>query len=367
MLLILEYHSDFPISQTNVSIEIDNTAVDYNLTDSNITFDWEPDFGIHFLKIHNQNPATLKIVDLFYNSDSLRHLLYLAYLNKDGEKVDSTWVKQDDGALTIPIGYPLGWWYSICSRKFNNGDIGNDLYKKYQVFYPESIEIPKSYSTFMQEFFKYDFDFTVIPKEDITNPLHSLTVPYVAVDLEYDEELLFKEFDSKQDLLFNGNYSPDQKKYNAQWKLSMCVHMSLENQTNVNGWKETFIYEPDDFPLLYRLLDQISNLGDVHIYHCFIGAVDPGTRVDPHKDDINHSAAELGYDVTGLCQMFIPIGWKEGNYYKFGSVGLIDYSHGPTISNNANYIHASINESSSTRYTIGIYCKFTGNNILHGK
>lgn len=368
MLFRLEYHSDFPISQADVSIEIDNTAVDYNFNDSNtITFDWDLDFGIHFIKIHNLNPATLKIVDLFYNNDSLRHLLYLAYLNKDGEKVDSTWVKQDDGALTIPIGYPLGWWFSKCSTLLSNGDIGIDLYKKYQIFYPESIEIPKSYSTFMQEFFKYDFDFTVIPKEDITNPLHSLTVPYVKVNLDYDEELLFKEFDSKQDLLFNGNYSPSQKKYNAQWKLSMCVPMSLENQTNVKGWKETFIYEPDDFPLLYQLLEQISDLGDVHIYHAWVGSVEPGSRVDPHRDDLSNTRPELGYDVGGLCQLFIPIGWKEGNYYKFGSVGLIDYKQGPILSNNHTYVHGSINESDSVRYTITIQCKFTGNNILNGK
>ncbi len=65
MLFRLEYHSDFPISQTDVSIEIDNTAVDYNFNDSNITFNWDLDFGIHFIKIHNLNPATLKIVDLF--------------------------------------------------------------------------------------------------------------------------------------------------------------------------------------------------------------------------------------------------------------------------------------------------------------
>ncbi len=94
----------------------------------------------------------------------------------------------------------------------------------------------------MQEFFKYDFDFTVIPKEDITNPLHSDRVPYVAVDLDYDEELLFKEFDSKQDLLFNGNYSPRQKKYNAQWKVSMCAPMSLKTkQTLRDGKKHSFI------------------------------------------------------------------------------------------------------------------------------
>ena len=367
MLFELKYHSDFPISQNDVSIEIDGHLVDYKFDNTTITFIWGLDFGIHFIKIRNLNPATLKIVDLSYNKDSLRHLLYLAYLGQDNNKKDSTWVKQEDGPLTIPFGYPLGWWFSKCATQFKNGDVGNDLYQKYRVFYPDRKEISKTYSTFIQEFFKYDFDFTVVPKEEFNDPLHSTNVPYVPIDLDYDQDGLFEEFDNKQDLLFNGNYSPSQEKYNSQWKLSMCVPMSLKNQTDVNAWKDAYIYEPDQFPLLYQLLDKISNLGDVYIYHAFVGLVEPDTRVDPHKDDLSNSKRKLGYDVEGLCQIFIPVGWKEGNYYKFAGVGLIDYSQGAVISNNHNYVHASINDSDSARYTIGICCKFTGNNILNVK
>jgi len=363
----LKYEADVLLSD-DILLQINDTIVNYSIDQNFITCEYDLHFGINFINVNSNTSEYLKILDLIIDDNSVRHLLYLAYLTKENKKIDSTWVKHDSGALTIPIGNPLGWWFTLCTKKFPNGSIGNNLYEQFEVFYPESITIPKEYySTLLQDFFKYDFDFTVISKQEYTNSLHSEIVPYVPIKLDYDESKLFEEFDNKKDLLFNGNYEPSQKKYNSHWKLSMCVTMSKSSQTQLESWKDNYIYNPTDFPQLYKLLEQISSLGDVYIYHCFVGVVDPHTQVDPHKDDISQSDADLGYDVGGLCQLFIPIGWEKGNYYKFGSVGLIDYTQGPIASNNHNYVHGSVNESNNYRYTIGIYCKFTGNNILNGK
>jgi len=364
----LSYESDVLLSESDLSILIDDNNVTCKIIDNVIIFTWPEEFGIHFLKILNKSQGLVKLLDMQIDNDSVRHLLYLAYLNKNNKKIDSTWVKKDDGALTVPFGYPLGWWYSKCSTMFDNGCIGDNLYSKFEVYYPESVSIPTpTYSKFLQDFFKYDFDFTVVPLKEFETPLHNKTVPYVRANLEYDQDKLFDEFDSKQDTLFDGNYSASQAKYNAHWKLSMCVPMTKENNSTLTSWENRYIYQPEQFPYLYQLLEQISALGDVYIYHVFVGSVAPGARVDPHRDDISNSSPYLGYDVGGLCQIFVPIGWKPGNYYKFGSVGLIDYDQGAIVSNNHEYVHASVNESDAVRYTIGIHCKFTGNNILNGK
>jgi len=364
----LSYESDVLLSDSDLSILIDDNDITYKINKKEILFDWSEEFGIHFLKILNKSQGLFKLLDIQIDNDSIRHLLYLANLEKDKRKRDSTWVKKENGALTIPFGHPLSWWYSKCSTLIDNGCIGDNLYSKFEVYYPKSVSIPThTYSKFLQGFFKYDFDFTVVPIKDFETPLHSKTVPYVKANLQYDQNKLFNEFDSKQDTLFNGNYSPSQSKYNAHWKLSMCVPMSEENKSSLTGWKSSYIYQPEEFPYLYQLLEQISAFGDVYIYHVFVGSVAPGTTVDPHKDDLSKIYAGKGYDVAGLCQIFIPVVWKPGNYYKFGSVGLIDYDQGAIVSNNHEYVHASINESDAVRYTIGIYCKFTGNNILNDR
>ena len=101
---------------------------------------------------------------------------------------------------------------------------------------------------------------------------------------------------------------------------------------------------------------------NIKVLHAFIGAVDPGSYVAPHCDDF-YKNVDSYKNTAGVAQFFIPIGWQSGNVFKFANVGNIPTNNGAFLVNNSDYMHGSINQSDSTRYTIGVYCEFTKENL----
>lgn len=365
----LKYESEFNFNSEDITILVNGDLVNFQVTEEQIIIDYDEVFGVNLLKISHSNKETLKVLDLVINEDSIRSTLYLAYL--DNPKRNSTWVTCDDGPLIIPFGYPVGWWYAECSTTIPNGKLGSNLYDEYEIYYPESVTVSDSYPELIKSYFKHNFGFTMIPKDEYQSPLHNNIIPSIPIHLEYDEQELFNEFTSNRNILESDDYIPSQKttNYNKTWDLSMLIRPTDQTKT---GWRRSFIFDFKDFPALYKLLEQIENFDDIIMLHGFVGIVDPGDRVDLHRDDHSNSNkfwypnGDYTYDgISGLCTLYVPVGWTPGNYYKFHNVGLIKYDQGAMISNVFSYPHASVNDSEQVRYTIGIYCKFNGSNILN--
>ena len=367
----LKCESEFNLDAKSVKIDIkiNNQQVDFNITNDEIIIDYSIINGISILKISHNYLNSLKITDFLIDNESVRTAMYLSYL--DNPKRNSTWVTVDDGPLIIPFGYPIGWWYAECSATIPNSKLGSNLYDEYEIYYPESVTVSDSYPELIKSYFKYNFGFTVVPKQEYDNPLHNNVIPSIPIHLEYNEQELFDEFTSNRNILESDNYAPIQreKEYNFSWDLSMLIRPTDQTKT---GWRRSFIFDFKDFPALYKLLEQIENFNDVIMLHGFVGIVDPGDRVDLHRDDHSNSNkfwypnGDYTYDgISGLCTLYVPVGWTPGNYYKFHNVGLIKYDQGAMISNVFSYPHASVNDSEQVRYTIGIYCKFNGSNILN--
>ena len=220
----------------------------------------------------------------------------------------------------------------------------------------------------MQDFMKHNLGFHLVSKNEYDRPLHNKKIPYLNVDIDYDENLLFNEFLKNVELLNNNYYKPKQNEYNSQeieklelWQVAMAVP-TVEAQDS--SWKENILYSQEDFPLFYNLLERITAIGGIRIIHAFIGQVKPYSYVAPHVDDFSRRDAK--YLNTGGCaQFFIPIGWKSGNYYKFADIGLIPYDQGALLSSNGEFMHGSVNASDSVRFTIGILCEFTDDSIVN--
>ena len=117
-------------------------------------------------------------------------------------------------------------------------------------------------------------------------------------------------------------------------------------------------------PLLHALLDDITAIGGIRIMHAFIGQVRPNSYVAQHVDDF-YRRNTLYANADGCSQFFIPIGWTTGNYFKFNDIGLVPYEQGALIVNNSEFTHGSINASNVVRFTIGIVCEFTNDNICN--
>lgn len=347
--LIIKFESeDLP----KFDILINEVAVAHQIIDDQIVITQDVLFGLNLLNIKLLEGTKVVITDLILNDVSARHTLYLAYY--ENPNTNSTWLTTQHPDLVIPFGNPISWWIGLCGKKIANSYYGKNLYEFYDIYYPKSIAVNDQLPRLMQDFMRYNFEFLVVEKD--AELLHNKSLPWIKINLDYDEASLFDEFDRNKDLLVSNYYKPKQNTYNQKekgkdlWQVAMAIHH-----------KSTAEYSTEDFPEFFKLIDHIRSQG-VDIIHAFIGTVDANSYVAPHADDFYKNNPD--YEGTvGCSQFFIPIGWKADNYFKFDGVGFIPYEQGAYIVNNSDFMHGSVNQSDSLRYTIGIYCKFTQNNL----
>ena len=352
----------------DISVLLNNIVIPHQIADDQIIIDTDVLAGINNLRIStNQHlDEPIKILDLTLNDVSLRQTLYLAYSEIDDVKVCNTWLTNRCGFVIIPFGNPVSWWLTECAKKIPNKIYGTNLFEKYEIYYPESVNISNKFPKLMQDFMKYDFGFTMVDK---TKPVfQNTTVPWLKINFNYNEQELLDEFNNNIDIIKNNYYEPKQNQYNNKeskiapnWIVAMAVHR--DNSRNKPQSDDGLIDEFDktSLPAFYSVLDRIKAM-NIKILHAFIGVVEPGSYVAQHCDDL-YKHIEAYKDAVGVTQIFIPIGWKPGNVFKFNNVGVFPMDQGAYVVNNSEFMHGSINESDTTRYSIGIYCAFTEQNI----
>ena len=370
--ILIPFECDCDFDTRDIVLSINDNPVDHQIENNIIIIDNDIGMGLNLLEIKligKKENFVLKIKDFILNKVSSRQTLYLAFSQLEGKNFCTTWLTDRDNIITIPFGNPMSWWLSECAKKIPNMSYGTNLYDQYTIFYPKSIEIDNGFPRIMQDFMKHNLGFHVVAKTEYENPLHNKKIPYLRVDLDYDEDALFDEFSRNIDLLESDDFSPKQNEYNSReiekldlWQISLAVRPNKSE--NRKGWKDTIIYKQEQFPLLYKLLEQITDVGDVRIIIVFIGQVKPHSYVAPHVDDLYKHRDEF-INTGGCSQMFIPIKWKKGNYYKFNEVGLVPYDQGALIGSNSEFMHGSINNSDQTRFTIGIVCEFADNSFFN--
>ena len=336
----------------NFDILINGLVINYEIVNNQIIIQQDVLFGLNLIKIKLIQGSKVIINDLMLNDVSVRQTLYLAY--NENLKVNSTWLTTQRPELVIPFGNPLSWWIGLCNKKIPNLYYGKNLYEFYDIYYPESIEINDQFPRLMRDFMRYNFDFCLVKKEK--QILHNKNLPWIKINLNYNEQALFNEFNRNQDLLSSNYYKPKQNLYNIkeknsqQWEVAMAIHDNLIIE-----------YTEKDFPEFFKLINYIRS-ENIHILHAYIGKVNTNGYVAPHVDD--HYKHETGYEHTSGCsQFFIPIGWRAGNYLKFDGVGFIPFEQSTYIVNNSDFMHGSVNVSDTPRFTIGIYCIFTEENL----
>jgi hypothetical protein len=366
--IILTFESLLP--QISLLVKVNNTNIDYTIQDNCIIIHSQIQFGINSLSLEllNDIDNAIKLVDVVISGVNLRQTMYLAYsTHANGDNFCNTWLTNSTKQLTLPFGNPVSYWLAECSKKLPNKSYGTNLYERYDIYYPQSVKIKDSFPKLMQDFMQYDFGFTLIDKlEPIKG---NKLVPWLPIKFDYDELALFEEFVNNIDLIKNNYYEPKQNQYNSKesknipnWIVAMAVHSNtsknIKTETN-DGLVEEL--DRQRLPLFYNLLDRIRAM-NIKILHAFIGVVEPGSYVAPHCDDFYKY--EPQYKTTaGVAQFFIPLGWKPGNLFKFNNVGMIPWENGPYLVNNSDFMHGSVNDTPYARFTIGVYCEFTDDNI----
>ena len=338
-------------------ISINDVPIKFQIDSNNLIIEHSVLFGLNLLEISLLHGSKVILTDLSLNGVSNRQTLYLSYY--ENPNTNSTWLTEQHTKLTIPFGNPMSWWLAECAKKIPNTYYGSNLYEKFDIFYSQSISIDDAFPRLLQDFMKYNFSFHVSEKNN--KILHNKSLPWVKIKLDYDEQQLLEEFQSNIELLENNYYTPKQNQYAkskkdsdlALWEVAMAIHSDKD--------KVITEYQEQDLPHFFKLINQIESMG-IEIIHAFIGTVHPNSYVVPHCDDF-YKNSNLYQGTPGCSQFFIPIGWKDNNYFKFDNVGFLPYEQGAYLVNNSDFMHGSINNSDAVRFTIGIYCRFTEENI----
>lgn len=352
------FETDTNITDIFFSIKINGTGVDYAKNDNNITLRSDQIIvGINKLTItvlSELNQRKLKIEKFLLNDVLSRQTLFLAYSTVDNEEFSNTWFDQTHNTITIPFGNPMSWWITHATKKIGLGRFGENLYENHNIYYPDSVIISEEFPKMMQDWFKYNFDFTISPKNDLENIEQTRSVPYFLLDLDYDEHALYNELATNLSLVEDQKLSSSYNitnVYNAQefannyWAIYAAI---LPKEMSSKSWRDSISLPREHFPIYHNLLDRIEDMG-IKISYGFVSETTGKSFVAPHVHP------QCDYSVY---QISLPIGWTKDSLFKLEGVGLLPTDR-CTVFNDYDFYHGTINPTENTRYVIGINCDFS--------
>jgi len=347
--LVIPFDSNNSI---DLAIRINDIPVPFHIIDNKIVIEKNISFGLHILKIQNHSTSKINFKNIFVNGTNIRQFLYLSWV-QDGDKklqpctelwnTNQTWV--------APLSLPLSMLISQADEKFTAGDLGSNLFDKYEIFYPESIQLQEHYPQLVKDFFTHNFGFHIYPKVLSNNLYANELVPYYNFEFDFNESAIYQELTDNQEYLLANESIPAQVKYN---NLDFNTGVSREN------WRTVFSYpfrngqghSVDDFSLDKQVLPELfkfyKSLPVSQIYLSFLGLLPAGGYIAPHRDSAHTNIPK------GCSQLYFAINAKEGNYLKINNVGLVPYQRKPTVLNNQCFTHALVNQSDQPRWVISV-------------
>jgi hypothetical protein len=336
------------LTQEELVVKLNNKEVQFVSSDKNIVVDTLENFGLHQLNIISKTNKRFAINYVEIDGCNLRKLIYLAWSDTKQKKklqpCNELW--ETDQIWTLPFGYPVSNWINLVERKFPAGSFGKNLYENYWIWYPQSIILEQKFPAVVRDFFKYNFDFTVVEKEkyDISQ------LPYFYPNKIIEKKLIVEALsEALKEIKLIKNYSkfPDQTKENKkefgleeniEWKLMQLVK---ENGPDMHR---------DLFPALWKLIDSLFLK---NIFYASVGILPPGGIIYPHID--NRWNRNETYSIfKGCLQLYIPLEWPEGNYIKLANAGIPNVESNFVVINNDSFVHSLVNTSHKERIVLVI-------------
>jgi hypothetical protein len=330
---------------SQLCICLNDQQVSYTTHSNIITASCDLDYGIHQLSLNLIDGTRIHITDVRIDSVSLRKTIYMSYVKTPTghiyQPATALWNKEHTWVL--PFGNPVSYWISLVSSKIQHGDYGKNLYEIYNIIYPVKMKLRTDFPKIIKDFFEHNFDFFCSPKTNInllpqrksTLDISQFHVQPVLAELEKNYQWIVDH---------QKPYPYDQKKYNDQeWGPDYARWIVLFVYKN-----SQYLLPKEQFPLLYDLIKSLPING---ILYAYIGLLEPGAVIAPHVDNKpNHRPGMFGCN-----QLYIPLSWPTGNYFKFASGGMLD-SDTPYFINVTDHVHGLINDSPSLRVVLGIIC-----------
>lgn len=344
-------------SGTVLSVKLNSVAVDYIINDSNIEIDLDLELGFYMLSIElveSRTDADIVFSQATLDGVSFRQTLYTMFgVSEQGEKYQSTSLTAQTKILNLPFINPISNWIALSANKITSRLYTQKMYEELEVYYPESIILSDRYPKLVRDYFKYNLDFYAHPKEDLNDPYYKTTVPWSPIKgINFDSAALYKECLDNLEYLQSIARVPSQGHLNRIEFNSPTVWSVVETILPIDSYSlaDAFLLDQKLMPMVYQLLE---NLNMDQILHAFIGILSPGDFIVPHIDQ--YWGDELVIEqYPGCSQIYIPINFKPGNYFKLTNIGLVPLDQGPILVNNHNFSHSVVNDSDEYRFALGV-------------
>lgn len=322
-------------------VTVDGQPVTYTMKNNEIIVDGPMFIGLHELTLAIVGER-LEIIDASINGCSVRQGLYFSFL-KDGDDIyqpASTIWKQSQ-IWFFRFGNPVSHWIKLLNEKFSSNELGTNLLEKFDIYWPESIDIDQSYPQLIKDYFKYNFDFLVLEKTNRSK--HDL--PYCTIDNFVVPVEVLNEIYENIDYIQETQTVPSQHQYNI---------VDDQSFNKDKAWSVSYLYRKNcknldatRLPYSFNFVDSLC----LDISFAFIGILNPRQYVMPHRD-LTYNPLEK---YAGCTQIYIPLDWPDGAcYFKFADVGLLPQK--VCVINNQNFVHGLINDTNRCRVVIGIGC-----------
>jgi hypothetical protein len=347
----------FTLSNNNcqLDIKINSQPVKFTLVDNVLTIYSDITYGIHNLTFRLLNPQNnnIRIETGSVDDVDFRQTLYMMFAVRNNQRIQTTTLTTEYDELNLPFGNPMSWWQSTCAEKIPNGYYAQGMYEHFEIYYPESIIISDKHPKLVQDFFKINMDFHVHPKNLLQDPYYNTQVPYASLPkkIEFDEAALFEELMLQLPYLKETSRVPSQHFYNktsspVRWLTNDLIRPDSDPADY--SLESKFSIDRSRVPILYSIFEKL-NL-DI-ITHAFLGILGPKEFISIHMDDYTDYKFMNMY--KGCSQIYIPINFKLGNFFKLNKVGLLPTTE-PILINNHNFSHALINDSDEYRFGLAI-------------
>jgi len=348
------------ITNSSLDITIDGISVEYSVSNNTIKIESTLNHGCYMLCIKRHSPVRFNITDVKINGSGLRHFLYLSWTQSGVEKMQPcTEIWEDTHVWHLPFGLPVSGWFDCVLDGVKQNLIGKNLYDHYDIFYPDSLNLPDTFPSIVKDFFRFNQTFTAVSKKDSIKKL-----PYAKLNIDQAKLSALANssvYHYNNKTFFHLVKSPPQSQYNAKedltWKKTHWMTVDAA-ESSESGNTIDFKISQQEWPELYEVIDFLK---PNRIDSVAIAYLAPGANLVPHRD---RAVSKQNINIDGLAQMYIPLHYKNGNFIKFGKAGILDKSSGPMIINSAYFTHSAVNMSNDIRSVLTIRCDIEKNKHL---
>lgn len=287
--------------------------------------------GWQKITIDHNGSYRFDITDILLDGNSIRENIYTAWFT-DSDNINhqpKNYFDHRPGTWTFIVHSDPGLFKERLCDQITNGDFGENLFEKYQVFVDLGTKLKHSFNSELDSFFARAQGINFYPKDEY--PTH----PYIPLDIDIDREQIFNEVKSLELTPVGNNVR------HFRWESVQIKE--ADNPTVVCS-------ETDKLPLP-NVKKLLTSLGIEKFNRVSVFLLKPGGYIDLHRDQMRNDTCTFNPDIgIGIRHFYISLVNDGESKIKLGGAGVMH--DGVVLINNGNFTHGGVNDGDSNRYVI---------------